>query len=101
MNRQVPVMILLGLALCCGSACGDRALKAELDAARAQKATEERNKQLARDFFAAIDRQDFARLKELLADGFALSDPGSPVPLNADNLFSGIKAQRRSLIGTT
>ena len=64
---------------------------AELEKVKAQKTTQEQNKQIARDFFAAIDRQDFPRLKELLAVDFALSDPGSPVPLNADNLFSAIK----------
>lgn len=92
MRRQVPMLGVLGLVLCLGSACADRALRAELDAVRAQRATEERNKQVARDLFAAIDRQDFARLKELLADDFALSAPGSPAPLKAEELFAAITA---------
>ena len=92
MKRQIPMLGVLGLVLCLGTACSDRALRAELDAVRAQKATEERNKQVARDAFAAIDRQDFERLKELLADDYALNLPGSPAPLRAEGLVAAIKA---------
>ena len=83
----IPLALLLFFTI----ACQDKAAMAELEKVKAQKTTQEQNKQIARDFFAAIDRQDFPRLKELLAVDFALSDPGSPVPLNADNLFSAIK----------
>ena len=87
-----PILVAsLVLLLCFAFSCQNKAEKAELEKMKARKATEEQNMQLARDFFAAIDRQDFPKLKELLADDFALSDPGSPVPLNADNLFTGIK----------
>ncbi len=83
--------VSLVVLLCFAFSCQDKAAMAELEKVKAQKTTQEQNKQVARDFFAAIDRQDFPRLKELLAADFALSDPGSPVPLNADNLFSAIK----------
>jgi len=87
-----PILVIsLVLLLCFAFGCQNKAEKAELEKVKAQKTTEEQNKQLVRDFFAAIDRQDFPKLKELLADDFALSDPGSPVSLNAENLFSGIK----------
>jgi steroid delta-isomerase-like uncharacterized protein len=89
--KKLLCVIPLVLLLCFTISCQNKAEKAELEKVKAQKTTEEQNKQVARDFFAAIDRQDFPRLKELLADDFALSDPGSPVPLNADNLFSAIK----------
>ena len=89
--RNPLLVISLVLLLCFTFGCQNKAEKAELEKARAQKATEEQNKQIARDFFAAIDRQDFSKLKELMADDFALSDPGSPVSLNAENFFSGVK----------
>src|SRR4030042_3396770 len=89
--KKLLCVIPLVLLLCFTISCQNKAEKAELEKVKAQKTTEEQNKQVARDFFAAIDRQDFPRLKELLADDFALSDPGSPVPLNAENLFSAIK----------
>jgi len=92
MKRQMLASGVLGLVLCVAPACGDRGLKAELDAVSAEKAAEERNKQVARDFIAAIDRQDFASLRGLLADGFALSAPGAADPLTADGLFAAIKA---------
>jgi len=92
MKRQMLASGVLGLVLCIAPACGDRGLKAELDAVSAEKAAEERNKQVARDFIAAIDRQDFASLRGLLADGFALSAPGAADPLTADGLFAAIKA---------
>ena len=84
-------IIAVVILLCFTVSCHHKAEKAELEKVKAQKATEEQNKQVARDFFAAIDRQDFTKLKELLADDFALDDPGSPVPLHADNLFAGIR----------
>jgi len=83
----VPLVILL----CFTVSCQNKAEKAELEKVKAQKAAEEQNKQVARDFFAAIDRQDIPKLKDLLAEDFALNDPGSPVPLHADNLFAVIK----------
>ena len=84
-------IIAVVILLCFAVSCQNKAEKAELQKVKAQKATEEQNKQVARDFFAAIDRQDFTKLKELLADDFALSAPGSPVPLNAETLFSAIR----------
>jgi len=89
-------VVYLAILICFTFGCQNKAEKAELEKVRAQKAVEEQNKQVARDFFAAIDRQDFPRLKELLADDFALSDPGSPVPLHADSLFSAIKDHYKS-----
>jgi len=89
--KKCLCVIPLAVLLCFTFACQNKAEKAELEKMKAQKTTEEQNKQLVRDFFAAIDRQDFPKLKELLAADFALSDPGSPVSLNAENLFSGIK----------
>jgi steroid delta-isomerase-like uncharacterized protein len=90
MKKPLSVVSLI-LLLCFAFGCQNKAAKAELEKVKAQKITEEQNKQLALDFFAAIDRQDFSKLRELLADDFALSDPGSPVSLNAETLFSGIK----------
>lgn len=84
-------VVYLAILICFTFGCQNKAEKAELEKVRAQKAVEEQNKQVARDFFAAIDRQDFTKLKDLLAEDFALNDPGSPVPLHADNLFAGIK----------
>ena len=92
MKKQAHVLGVLCLAVSLGPACGERTLRAELDAVRAQKATAERNKQVARDLFGAIDRQDFVRLKELLADDFALNTPGAPAPLKTEELFAAIKA---------
>lgn len=89
---KFPLSIIAAVILLCFSvSCQNKAEKAELEKVKAQKATEEQNKQVARDFFAAIDRQDFTKLKELLAGDFALSDPGSPAPLNAETLFSVIR----------
>jgi steroid delta-isomerase-like uncharacterized protein len=87
-----PILVFsLVLLLCFAFGCQNKAEKAELVKLKAQKTVEEQNKQIVRDFFAAIDRQDFPKLKELLAVDFTLADPGSPVSLNAENLFSGIK----------
>jgi steroid delta-isomerase-like uncharacterized protein len=91
-QMRYPLSIIaVVLLLCFTVSCQNKAEKAELEKVKGQRVIEEQNKQVARDFFAAIDRQDFTKLKELLADDFALSAPGSPAPLNAETLFSVIR----------
>ena len=65
---------------------------AELEKFRAQAKLEDQNKEVARNLIAAIDRNDFAMIKELGAADFALSAPGLPEPVNVDTLIEVIKA---------
>lgn len=84
----VPLVILF----CFTNACQDKAAMAELEKYRAQAKLEEQNKELARNFIAAIDRNDFAMIKELGSADFALSAPGLTEPLNVDTLIQVIQA---------
>jgi steroid delta-isomerase-like uncharacterized protein len=84
----VPLLILL----CFVVGCQDKAAMTELEKFRAQARLEDQNKELARKLIAAIDRNDFAMIKELGAADFALSAPGLPEPVNVDTLIEIIKA---------
>ena len=88
----VPVV----LVFCFTIACQDKAAMAELEKYRAQAKLEEQNKELARKLFAAIDRNDFAALKELCSSDVTVSAPGLTEPMNFETLTQVIKAHYTS-----
>jgi steroid delta-isomerase-like uncharacterized protein len=49
------------------------------------------NEAVVREFFAAIDRNDFGKLKELSADDFSFMAPGLAKPLKLEDLFQVVK----------
>jgi ketosteroid isomerase-like protein len=51
----------------------------------------DQNKDIVRDFFAAVDNQDFVKLHELLADDFMLYVPGVMHPMTKEDVFNEIK----------
>ncbi len=63
-------------AFCFTIACQDKAAMAELEKAKDQAQIEEQNKAIVRQFFEAIDAQNYARMKELLAPDFVLHYSG-------------------------
>lgn len=84
----IPLLVLFCLVV----GCQDKAAMAELETFRAQAKLEDQNKEAARDLIAAIDRNDFAMIKELAAADFMISAPGLPEPVNVDTLIEIIKA---------
>jgi steroid delta-isomerase-like uncharacterized protein len=64
------------LLLCFTFACQDKAARAEVDKSKKQAQIEEQNKAIVRQFFEAIDAQNYARMKELLAPDFVLHYSG-------------------------
>ena len=88
----VPLVLLL----CFSFACRDKAAMAELEKYKAQAKLEEQNKELARSFFAAIDRNDFDKLKELASNDFSLQAPGLEKPWGLDGVIQVIKAHYAS-----
>ena len=76
-NPIVVVSLVLLLFFTFG--CQNKAEKAELEKFRAQAAVETQNKAVVRQFYEAIDAQNFDRLKELLApDSIMHARPGEP-----------------------
>lgn len=71
--------------------CQDQGQKARLERLENASKTNDRNKEIARDFFSAIDHANFDKLKELLSDDFTLTAPGAPQPWKQAELFQGIK----------
>ena len=92
-----PVLVVsLVLLLCFGFGCQNKAEKAELERLKAQAAVEEQNKEVVRNFFAAIDKNDFGKLKELSSDDFSLKAPGLAEPWDLDGIFQAIKTHYAS-----
>ena len=50
----------------------------------------DQNKAIVREFFAAVDSQDFEKLNELLADDFVLKAPGLAQPWAKEDVFKNI-----------
>jgi steroid delta-isomerase-like uncharacterized protein len=88
--------ILMVLALCFTLSCQNKAEKAELEKMKAQAKTEAQNKEIVRIFIAAIDKNDFGKLKELLSDDFSLKAPGLAEPWGLDGLFQAIRTHYAS-----
>jgi len=83
----VPVVLLF----CFTFACQDKAAMAELEKARNVVQTEEQNKAVLRQYFEAVDAQNYSRVKELSADDFSFRSPGLPEPLGIDTLIQAAK----------
>jgi len=54
------------LVFCLSAACRDKAAVAEAGEVQGAGKLEEQNKELVRSFIAALDKNDFSRLKELV-----------------------------------
>jgi steroid delta-isomerase-like uncharacterized protein len=85
-------MIFLISLILLASGCRNQTENAELKKFKATGDIQNRNKEIARQVFAAIDKNDFDKIKTLLSDDFMLSAPSSPQPWKKDDLIRGIKA---------
>jgi steroid delta-isomerase-like uncharacterized protein len=91
MKKYLCVVPLI-LLLCFPFACQDKAAIAELEKAKSLAQTEDQNKAVVRQYFEAVDAQDYFRVKELSADDFSFRSPGLPEPLGIDTLIQVAKA---------
>jgi steroid delta-isomerase-like uncharacterized protein len=83
----VPLMLLL----CFTFACQDRAARAEIEKAKMQAQLEEQNKTIVRQFFEAIDAQNYPRMKELLAPDFVLHYSGPQEDFTGEALMQLVR----------
>jgi predicted ester cyclase len=90
MKKYLYVVPLI-LLFCFTIACQDKTAMAELEKYRAQSAVEAQNIVLVRGFWSAIDKNDFAKLRELTADGFSIKAPGLAEPMKLEDVFQAIK----------
>ncbi len=78
------VFMLMVLVLCFSFSCQNKADKAELEKMKAMAQTEDQNKPIARQFFEALDAQDYNRFNELLAPGAVVHYSGPQEDLTAE-----------------
>jgi len=71
--------------------CQNQSEKAEFNNFKVTVKKQEQNKEIVRQLFSAIDKNDFDKLKDLLSDDFILTAPASPQPWKKDDLINGIK----------
>ncbi len=71
--------------------CQQKAEKAELEKFKAAAQIQEQNKLIVREFFAAVDKNDFDKLDGLLSSDFTLNGAGLTQPWKKDDVYKDIK----------
>ena len=71
--------------------CQNQSEKVELDKLKATVTIQDQNKEIVREFFTAIDNQNFDKLTELLSEDFSLNAAGLDKPWNKDDVFKDIR----------
>jgi predicted ester cyclase len=88
----LPLIILMAFTL----GCQDQQAIAELKEMKAQAQTEEQNKEIGRQLFAAIDENDFDKLSDLMDPELAVHAPGLAEALGRDAIFQAISTHYAS-----
>jgi len=83
--KEYPCFVPFVLLCCFTIACQDKAARAELEKVENAAQIEEQNKALVRQFFVAIDAQDFDRFNGLLAPGAILRGASPQEDITAEN----------------
>jgi predicted ester cyclase len=90
MEKYLSVISLVFL-FCFTIACQDKAARAELEKAKTQAQLEEQNKVIVRQFFEAIDAQNYVRMKELLTPEFVLHYSGPQEDFSGEALMQLVR----------
>ena len=90
MKTRHVFMLILSCFFAVLISCQNQTEKAELDNFKSMVRVQTQNKEIVREVFAAIDNNNFDKLKELFADDFALTGPGALQPWKAEDIFKGI-----------
>jgi steroid delta-isomerase-like uncharacterized protein len=88
----LPLVIVMSFTL----GCQNQQALADIEEMKAQTAVEDQNKEIGRQFFVAIDENDFDKLNELLDPDFALYVPGLPDALGKEALIQAISTHYAS-----
>ena len=91
--RKLNLILPLALLLCFVAGCQDKEAMAELEAFKAQAALEEQNKELIRNFFIELDKQNFEIYIEVFApDGKIFFPSNSSVPMSSEQAALMVKS---------
>jgi steroid delta-isomerase-like uncharacterized protein len=95
--KSHSMIAALALIVCFGFGCQDREAIAALEDFKARTEVEERNMELAKRYFEALNRGDFEELKELLSPDYAIYSPsGYPEPASRERYIEGIAGARKA-----
>lgn len=91
MKRYLCVIPLV-LLFCFNIACQDKAAMAELEKVKSLAQTEEQNKAVVRQFFEAIDAQNYPRMNELVAADAVIHYSGPQEDFGTQAIMQVIRA---------
>jgi steroid delta-isomerase-like uncharacterized protein len=90
--KKLHCVIPMAVLLCLTFACQNKVEKAELDKMKAMAQTEEQNKAVVRQFFEAIDAQNYDRINALLAPDAIVHYSGPQEDLSAETAVQVIRS---------
>jgi steroid delta-isomerase-like uncharacterized protein len=90
--KKVFCLIPLIIPLCFTISCQNKAQKAELEKMKTTAQTEEQNKAVVRQFFEAIDAQNYERINALLDPGAIVHYSGPQEDLSAETVVQVIRS---------
>ena len=90
--KKLSMILPLVLVLCFVYGCQDKEAMAELDAMKAQVEVEKQNKEIARSFFSALDKNDFDEIQRLCTEDFSVMAPGLTEPVGFEVMPPVIEA---------
>ena len=87
--KKLYYLLIVGAMI--AAACKNQSERAESDKLKARIDLQVQNKEIVREFFAAIDAQNFNKLNELLSDDFSLNAAGLVQPWKKEDVFKDIR----------
>jgi predicted ester cyclase len=87
--KKFHYVLIVGAII--AAACQNQSEKAESDMLKARIDLQVQNKEIVREFFSAIDAQNFNKLNELLSDDFSLNAAGLAQPWKKEDVFKDIR----------
>ena len=89
--KKLCMILPLALILCFMVGCKDKEAMAELEAMKAQAEVEEQNKIMVRQFYNALDGQDYEKIDAFMSDDIILHYAGFPEPIKREGIIEFVR----------
>ena len=89
--KKLCMILPLALIICFMVGCQNQAAKAELEEYKAQAEVEEQNKIMVRQFYNALDGQDYEKIDAFMSDDIILHYAGFPEPIKREGIIEFVR----------
>jgi len=89
--KKLLMILPLVILLCITFSCQNQEAMAELEAMKAQAEVEEQNKIMIRQFYNALDGQDYEKIDAFISDDIILHYAGFPEPIKREGIIEFVR----------